>query len=209
MGPSHAAWELDFFVFIAFTPARAKPPERFFTTTFFSKKIVLSCCMACTFPKSRFTTFSQKNINISFFLLTSNAKRSFFVVSNHDFSTFGPLSEKATCHFHSRGVEKMKKAVSALGGKHFFLSLPCSMGMPFLFFSTPLQPKCLFFVFFPTPLQPKCFFLSFSCRVRDACFGFFNTSAAKMLVLFFTTPLQPKCMFLLILQQFLIILDVF
>ena len=197
-----------FFRFHSFYHSESKAARTVFYNNIFFKKNRALMLHGVHFSKIEIYNIFTKKYQYFIFLLTSNAKRSFFVVSNHDFSTFGPLSEKATCHFHSRGVEKMKKAVSALGGKHFFLSLPCSMGMPFLFFQHLCSQNACF-LFFPTPLQPKCFFLSFSCRVRDACFGFFNTSAAKMLVLFFTTPLQPKCMFLLILQQFLIILDVF
>ena len=147
-----------FFRFHSFYPSESKAARTVFYNNIFFKKNRALMLHGVHLSKIEIYNIFTKKYQYFIFLLTSNAKRSFFVVSNHDFSTFGPLSEKATCHFHSRGVEKMKKAVSALGGKHFFLSLPCSMGMPFLLFSTPLQPKCLFFLFLSTPLQPKCFF---------------------------------------------------
>ena len=43
---------------------------------------------------------------------------------------------------HARGVAKVRNVIPMLRGKHFFFWFPCSVGMRFLLFSTPLRWEC-------------------------------------------------------------------
>ena len=44
-----------------------------------------------------------------------------------------------TCHSHSGGVQKAGIVIPMLGGTHIFVWSPCSVGMHFVVFSTPLR----------------------------------------------------------------------
>jgi hypothetical protein len=70
--------------------------------------------------------------------------------------------------YFSGGVQKVRIVTPMLGGVHFFLCFSCSVALPFLTFSTPPLPECLF-----------CYWgdgLAFSCSVA---LTFFCASHAR------------------------------
>ena len=96
----------------------------------------------CTFPLARILWCRLVFLTFSIFATPLMKYWDFWLLINIHFAL-----GRVDCAFHfgrfrARGVEKTRIVIPMLLGKRVFVWSPCSVGMHFLLFSTPLRWEC-------------------------------------------------------------------